>query len=86
MWSPEALQRMVEASKLSCLQEWIATELNALHWHKVGVHFSVAKDGLHGLHTHGHIVVRNRFADSVGEDVLRHLVDHLRGAPQVKKI
>ena len=80
-WSSALLQQMVEVSGASCAQEWIAAELNALRWHKVGVHFSVARDGLHGLHTHGHIVVRNRFADSVGQDVIQHLADHMLHTP-----
>ena len=80
-WSVAGLQQMVRAAEMGCVQEWIASELNTLRWHKVAVHFSVARDGLHGLHTHGHIVVRNRVADSVGEDVLRHLADHLDHAP-----
>jgi hypothetical protein len=77
---PEALRH--ERGALAAPQAWMARQLNALPWHKVSVRFSLARDGITAVHTHGHIIVR-RASQPAGMDVLRHLADtmlHTEGA------
>jgi hypothetical protein len=69
---PEALQH--ERGALAAPQAWMARQLNALPWRKVSVRFSVSRDGITAVHTHGHVIVR-RASQPAGMDVLRHLAD-----------
>ena len=78
VWSSAVLAAEIEATGASCVNEWMAAELNSLLWHKVSVRFSMAVDGLAALQTHGHIIVRNRRVWFLGTDVVRHLADQMR--------
>jgi hypothetical protein len=66
---PEALAR--ERGALRAPQAWMAVRLNRLRWHKVSVRFSVARDGVAAIHTHGHVIVRRRRQNAAGMDVLQ---------------
>lgn len=74
----EALHGTEMTQALAEPQAWIAASLNALSWHKVSVRFSIARDGITAIHTHGHVIVRRRRANEAGMDVLRHLADTMR--------
>jgi hypothetical protein len=74
----EALHSTEMTQALAEPQSWIAASLNALTWHKVSVRFSIARDGITAIHTHGHVIVRRRRANEAGMDVLRHLADTMR--------
>ena len=65
--------RQSEAEAMRDPQPWMAAQLNALPWLKVSVRFSLAKNGLNALHTHGLLVVRRRNLHAAGMDVLQHL-------------
>ncbi len=67
----EALAR--ERGALRAPQAWMAARLNRLRWHKVSVRFSVARDGVAAIHTHGHVIVRRRRQNAAGMDVLHHV-------------
>ena len=81
VWRPAALQAAVTSSGASCAQEWMAVELNSLTWVKVAVRFSIVRDGLTALVTHGHIVVRHKWLNRVGMDVLEHVVSQMLTPP-----
>ncbi len=67
----EALAR--ERGALRAPQAWMAARLNRLRWHKMSVRFSVARDGVAAIHTHGHVIVRRRRQNAAGMDVLHHV-------------
>ena len=71
---PQAL-RLEMKEVLAEPQAWMATSLNRLAWHKVSVRFSIERDGITAIHTHGHVIVRRRRVNEAGMDVLRHLAD-----------
>ena len=72
---PDAL--LGDAAARAAPQAWMAAQLNTLRWHKVSVRFSVARDGLSAVHTHGHVVVRRENTNKCGMDVLTHVADTL---------
>ena len=72
-WQQVLRNEMKEA--LAEPQAWMAASLNKLAWHKVSVRFSIERDGLTAIHTHGHVIVRRRRVNEAGMDVLRHLTD-----------
>ena len=72
-WQQALREEMAQA--LAEPQAWMAAALNALTWHKVSVRFSIERDGITAIHTHGHVIVRRRRVNEAGRDVLRHLAD-----------
>ena len=76
-WSIQVLEAAVAASTARAMQEWMAGELNSLVWHKASVRFTLARDGLLSLHTHGHIVVRSQLTGRAGMDVLAHAASNM---------
>lgn len=58
-------------------QAWMAACLNRHGWHKVSVRFTLARDGLQAVHTHGTLVDRRRLLNGAGADVLRHCAETL---------
>ena len=72
-WQQALRNEMKEA--LAEPQAWMAKSLNTLAWHKVSVRFSIQRDGITAIHTHGHVIVRRRRVNEAGMDVLRHLAD-----------
>eukprot|EP00966_Prymnesium_polylepis_P265619 6136102-Prymnesium_polylepis.1 len=62
----------------------MAARLNELSWQKVHVRFRLRSDGLCALHTHPHIIVRNKWQSLFGMDVLAHVaatLRHIHGDP-----
>ena len=57
-------------------REAMARSLNRLGWVKYAALFTFQTDGVKAVHTHGHIVVRNRM-HSAGTDVVRHIAMHM---------
>ena len=79
-WSDPAAQAALEAEVAAegSLQQWMAARLNELSWQKVHVRFRLRSDGLCALHTHPHIIVRNKWMSPFGMDVLAHVAATLR--------
>jgi len=65
------------ASARAAPQAWMAACLNRHGWHKVSVRFTLARDGLQAVHTHGTLVVRRRLLNGAGADVLQHCAETL---------
>ena len=74
----QALRGSEMAEALAEPQAWMAASLNSLSWHKVSVRFSIQRDGITAMHTHGHVIVRRRRVNEAGLDVLQHLADTMR--------
>jgi len=68
----------------AAVQRHMSQWLNALRWHKVSVRFTLARDGLAGLHTHPLIVQRRESRHAAGADVIQHLVNTFARAPMAK--
>ena len=68
----------VEVAAEGSMQQWMAARLNELSWQKVHVRFRLRSDGLRALHTHPHIIVRNKWQSPFGMDVLAHMAVTLR--------
>ena len=61
-----------DAGRMQCM---MAERLNSEGWHKVAVRFTLAKEGLLALHTHGLIIHRRQHIHAPGADVVQHVAD-----------
>jgi hypothetical protein len=76
LWS-EVMREEADAGTVQFnVQRRMAERLNNSGWQKVAVHFSLSREGLLALHTHGLIVHRRLHLHVPGADVVQHCVDN----------
>ena len=72
LWS----EVMCDEGDAETMQRRMAERLNGAGWQKVAVRFTLAREGLLALHTHGLIVHRRLHIHAPGADVVQHCVDN----------